>query len=165
MYEEIYKTLSKNVLGHSDGGSGSRIASHYRHLVADGVLQLEFAPMLNRIISPPLKPVNKQLIKPDEKLLMTRVVDIMVCLDLRFVQEKQEDGTLVYRLDPYVSPSHILIPSYISRPIDVFVTYEEKRASDIAVSRYATRHLIAAEVCFISCIPGVAYDSTRLMLR
>jgi chromosome transmission fidelity protein 18 len=46
--------------------------------------------------------VNKQLIKPAERSLMERVVDIMVCLDLRFVQEKQEDGVLVYRLDPYV---------------------------------------------------------------
>jgi len=35
------------------------------------------------------------------------------------------------------------------RPIDVFVTYDGKRASDIPVSRYAVRHLVAAEVdCF-----------------
>jgi hypothetical protein len=33
------------------------------------------------------------------------------------------------------------------RPIDVFVTYDGKRAADIAVSRYAVRHLVAAEVC------------------
>jgi hypothetical protein len=44
--------------------------------------------------------VNKQVIKADEKLLMSRVVDIMVYLDLRFIQEKLEDGALVYRLDP-----------------------------------------------------------------
>jgi len=31
-------------------------------------------------------------------------------------------------------------------PIDVFVTYDGKRAADIAVSRYAVRHLVAAEV-------------------
>jgi chromosome transmission fidelity protein 18 len=30
--------------------------------------------------------------------------------------------------------------------VDVFVTYEGKRAADIAVSRYASRHLVAAEV-------------------
>lgn len=34
----------------------------------------------------------------------------------------------------------------IFRPIDVFVTYDGKRASDIAASRYAVRHLVAAEV-------------------
>lgn len=35
---------------------------------------------------------------------------------------------------------------YPPRPIDVFVTYDGKRASDIAVSRYAVRHLVASEV-------------------
>lgn len=31
---------------------------------------------------------------------MSRLVSIMVALELRFVQEKAEDGQLVYRLDP-----------------------------------------------------------------
>ncbi|KAG8805764.1 hypothetical protein FRC17_005347 [Serendipita sp. 399] len=118
-------------MGDISNNTGSRKASSYRHLVAKDVLPLEFAPLLNRIISPPLKPVNRQIIKPEEKLLVSRVVDIMVALDLRFVQEKQDDGVLVYRLDP---------------PIDVFITYDEKRAPDIAVSRYATRQLIASEI-------------------
>ncbi len=33
-----------------------------------------------------------------------------------------------------------------SSPIDVFVTYDGKRASDITVSRYAVRHLVSEEV-------------------
>ena len=33
------------------------------------------------------------------------------------------------------------------RPVDIFVTYDGKRASDIGVSRYAVRHLVASEVC------------------
>ncbi|KAE9397334.1 hypothetical protein BT96DRAFT_796305, partial [Gymnopus androsaceus JB14] len=31
-------------------------------------------------------------------------------------------------------------------PVDVFVTYDGKRASDITISRYAVRHLVAQEV-------------------
>jgi chromosome transmission fidelity protein 18 len=31
---------------------------------------------------------------------MSRLVEIMVALELRFVQEKAEDGQLMYRLDP-----------------------------------------------------------------
>jgi chromosome transmission fidelity protein 18 len=46
--------------------------------------------------------VNSQVIRPQEKALMTRLVDIMVSLELRFVQERAEDGQLSYRLDPYV---------------------------------------------------------------
>lgn len=40
--------------------------------------------------------------KPEEKALLKRLVDIMVALELRFIQEKKEDGSLVYRLDPWV---------------------------------------------------------------
>ena len=94
-------------------------------------MQLEVAPYLNRIISPPLRPVNSQVIRPAEKALLARLVGVMANLELRFVQERMEEGQLVYRLDP---------------PIDVFVTYDGRRAADIAVSRYAVRHLVAAEV-------------------
>jgi len=71
----------------------------------------------------------------------------MVALDLRFVQEKAEDGSLVYRLDPYV-PSLSLGKYLNSRfsPVDVFVTYDGKRSNDIAISRYAIRQLVANEV-------------------
>lgn len=72
----------------------------------------------------------------------------MVALDLRFVQDKAEDGQLIYRLDPYENPcfDQGSIKLTISRPIDAFVTYDGKRASDIAISRYAVRQLVATEV-------------------
>jgi chromosome transmission fidelity protein 18 len=73
----------------------------------------------------------------------------MVALELRFVQERAEDGQLVYRLDPYAancSTSGLDLTRSFHSPIDVFVTYDGKRASDIAISRYAVRHLVAAEV-------------------
>ncbi|KAA1469409.1 hypothetical protein DENSPDRAFT_796002 [Dentipellis sp. KUC8613] len=124
--EEVYKSLARAVRT----GNG-RTTGNYRSLVSEPVLHLEFAPFLNRIISPPLRPVNSQVIRAEEKALLKRLVDIMVSLELRFVQEKAEDGQLVYRLDP---------------PIDIFVTYDGKRASDIAVSRYAVRHLVAGEI-------------------
>ncbi|KAN0077179.1 P-loop containing nucleoside triphosphate hydrolase protein [Tylopilus felleus] len=123
--EDILKSLSDGVCA-----SGRNTGAN-RHLIMGHVLQLEFAPYINRIISPPLRPVNSQVIKPGERALLTRLVEIMVSLELRFVQERAEDGQMVYRLDP---------------PIDVFVTYDEKRAPDIAVSRYAVRHLIATEI-------------------
>ena len=71
----------------------------------------------------------------------------MVALDLRFVQDKAEDGSLVYLLDPYVqflSPRMCL--NSLCSPVDVFVTYDGKRSSDIAISRYAIRQLVANEV-------------------
>ena len=70
----------------------------------------------------------------------------MVALDLRFVQDKAEDGSLVYRLDPYVLFLSLRKHLTSCRPIDVFVTYDGKRSSDIAISRYAIRQLVANEV-------------------
>ncbi|KAG1778460.1 P-loop containing nucleoside triphosphate hydrolase protein [Suillus placidus] len=123
--EEIYKSLANGIR------STGRSAGANRHLVTGQVLQLEFAPFINRIISPPLRPVNSQVIKPQERALLSRLVEIMVSFELRFVQEKAEDGQNVYRLDP---------------PIDVFITYDGKRAEDITVSRYAVRQLVATEI-------------------
>ncbi|KAG1826875.1 uncharacterized protein BJ212DRAFT_1308982 [Suillus subaureus] len=116
--EEIYKSLANGI---RSTDTSSQVKS----------LQLEFAPFVNRIISPPLRPVNSQVIKPQERALLLRLVEIMVSFELRFVQEKAEDGQNVYRLDP---------------PIDVFVTYDGKRAEDIAVSRFAVRQLVATEI-------------------
>ncbi|KAI0371671.1 P-loop containing nucleoside triphosphate hydrolase protein [Pilatotrama ljubarskyi] len=124
--QEIYSSLARCLRT-----AASRSGGDYRHFANEPLLQLEIAPYINRIISPPLRPVNSQVIRPAEKALLARLVEIMSTLELRFVQEKNEDGQLVYRLDP---------------PIDVFVTYDGKRAADIAVSRYAVRHLVAAEI-------------------
>ena len=44
--------------------------------------------------------VNSQVIRPEEKAMLSRLVNIMVALELRFVQEKTEDGQPMYRLDP-----------------------------------------------------------------
>lgn len=46
--------------------------------------------------------VNSQVTKPQERTMLSRLVDIMVSLELRLIQDKTEDGQLVYRLDPYV---------------------------------------------------------------
>ncbi|KAG8969390.1 hypothetical protein FRC03_003081 [Tulasnella sp. 419] len=124
--EEIYKSLTRSVLV-----NGGRHSCGFRHLLGNEVIVTEFAPMLNRIIAPPLRPVNSQIIRPHERATLKKVVDVMVSLELRFVQERGDDGQMMYRLDP---------------PVDVFVTYDGKRASDIAVSRYAVRHMVAAEI-------------------
>jgi len=54
--QETYKSLSRSI---ATGGGGRRSVD-YRHLYQEGVVQLEFLPMLNRIISPPLRPVSYQ---------------------------------------------------------------------------------------------------------
>jgi chromosome transmission fidelity protein 18 len=50
--EEIYKSLAKGMQSAS-----TRLAGGYRALANAPVLQLEFSPYINRIISPSLRPV------------------------------------------------------------------------------------------------------------
>lgn len=51
--EEVYKSLSKCLRTASTRRGGA-----YRHLAGDEIIHLELAPMINRIISPPLRPVG-----------------------------------------------------------------------------------------------------------
>ncbi|KAH9928519.1 P-loop containing nucleoside triphosphate hydrolase protein [Epithele typhae] len=71
-----------------------------------------------RHLAPP-----RQVIKPAERAVLARLVSLMSAVGLRFLLERTEEGALVYRLEP---------------AIDVFVTYEGRRAADIA--------LVAAEI-------------------
>ncbi|KIY50839.1 P-loop containing nucleoside triphosphate hydrolase protein [Fistulina hepatica ATCC 64428] len=123
---EICATMSKCLRTASSRHNGD-----FRHLSNMSTLQLEFVPYLNRIITPHLRPVNRQIVKQEQRALLTRLVHLMAAMELRFVQERSEDGQLSYRLDP---------------PIDVFVTYDGKRAADIPVSRYTIRHMVATEI-------------------
>ncbi|KAF9265625.1 P-loop containing nucleoside triphosphate hydrolase protein [Marasmius fiardii PR-910] len=124
--DEIYKSLARCLQTAS-----TRHGGDFRSLMNKPILQMEFAPMINRIISPPLRPVNSQIVKQEERLVLSRLVDVMSALEFRFVQERTDDGQLTYRLDP---------------PVDVFTVYDGKRAADMAVPRYAVRHLVAEQL-------------------
>ncbi|CAG8480683.1 7964_t:CDS:10 [Ambispora leptoticha] len=58
-------------------------------------------PYLMRIISSPdIKTTNQLLLKPHEKQIIANIVNIMVTFDLQYVKERNEDGQLVFRLEP-----------------------------------------------------------------
>ncbi|KAG0053134.1 hypothetical protein BGZ83_001606 [Gryganskiella cystojenkinii] len=91
----------------------------------------EFLAPFLRILSPHLRPVNKQLIKPEERAVLKRLVDIMIYFQMTFVQEKTEDGQFVYRLEPSIEK------------LGDFSTIGLK---SVLTNRYATRQLIAQEI-------------------
>lgn len=77
----------------------------------------------------------------------------MIATNMSFALDKSEDGQMSYKLDPYVllqgndlasTDGHR--PRY--SPIDVFVHFEGKRATDITPGRFAVRQMILREVCF-----------------
>ncbi|GAA5912902.1 hypothetical protein JCM6882_009509 [Rhodosporidiobolus microsporus] len=91
----------------------------------------ELLPLLNRIIAPDLKPVNSQVVKNEERKTLLRLVNTMITTKVSFVIDKGEDGQLSYKIDP---------------PIDVFVHFDGKRASDIAPGRFAVRQMVNREI-------------------
>ena len=60
--EEIYKSLATclRTAGTRHGSEGA-----YRHFASADILHTEFAPMINRIIAPPLRPVSLMPSSPD----------------------------------------------------------------------------------------------------
>ena len=71
-----------------------------RSLFSPTTTLTELIPLLMRIISPPLKPVNANIVKSAEKAVLSRLVDLMIPLGLKFWQEKGENGQPMMRLEP-----------------------------------------------------------------
>lgn len=44
--------------------------------------------------------INSQLIKTDERVVMLKLINTMLAMKLSFVQDKNEDGQLTYKLEP-----------------------------------------------------------------
>ncbi|KAG0140419.1 hypothetical protein CROQUDRAFT_136699 [Cronartium quercuum f. sp. fusiforme G11] len=94
------------------------------------VVITELIPLLMRIVSPDLRPVNSQLIRREERDVMMRVVTIMIELGLSFKLDKAEDGQSTFVLDP---------------PIDLFTQFDGKRPQDLPPPRFGVRQMIARE--------------------
>lgn len=75
--------------------------------------------------------MNRQIIRADERATLSRLVSLMISLDLQFILDRNEDGQPIYRLEP---------------PIEAFVTYDGKRTGDIPPPRFATRQVVASEI-------------------
>lgn len=44
--------------------------------------------------------INSQLIKTDERVVLLKLINTMLDLKLFFVQDKNEDGQMTYKLEP-----------------------------------------------------------------
>ncbi|CAE6512152.1 unnamed protein product [Rhizoctonia solani] len=125
--EEIRTTVCNSLVT----GARDSDAAAYLHMMAGSKAVLEFLPLMNRIINPPLKPLNSQIVRTQERLVLKRLVEIMAAMELRYIQDKNEDGQPIYRLEP---------------AIDIFATYDGKRAADMNPSRFAVRQMVADEL-------------------
>ncbi|KAK4510055.1 uncharacterized protein ATC70_006224 [Mucor velutinosus] len=91
----------------------------------------ELVPLLMHVISPELKPMNQQLVKPAEKIKLDRLVHIMIEFGLSFVHEKNEEGQYVFKLEP---------------PVEQLLNYTLSSPKSILPKQYAVRQMIAHEI-------------------
>ncbi|KAF7726258.1 hypothetical protein EC973_008968 [Apophysomyces ossiformis] len=94
------------------------------------IVVTELMPRLIGILSPELRPVNKQLLKPEEKEVLSRLVDVMIEFGLNFVQEKTTADQFAYHLDP---------------PIEQLLDYEQG-TNNCLPHRYVIRQLLSQEI-------------------
>ncbi|KAI9484496.1 hypothetical protein BDB00DRAFT_792827 [Zychaea mexicana] len=104
-----------------------------RRTLHKDMIATELAPRLLRIMSPDIRPVNKQLIKPHEKEVLSRLIDVLIEFGITFLQEKNEDGQFVYKLDP---------------PLEQIINFDGAGGvtGKVLPKHYAVRQLIAQEI-------------------
>ncbi|KAJ1565258.1 hypothetical protein HK096_003776, partial [Nowakowskiella sp. JEL0078] len=71
-----------------------------RNWTNPSLLTTELIPCLFQIISPEIRSVNIQLIKPHEKIVLKRLVEVMTVFGLSFLQSKTDTGNYKYTLEP-----------------------------------------------------------------
>lgn len=123
-------------------------------------------PFINRIISPPLRPVSclDSLIVSWSNALSNNAGEQSSdstpgkgfddslggyhgIIGIAFRSRTGRGWTIILSFGSVRgSMSNNVIKLKRHRPIDVFITYDGKRPTDITVSRYAVRQLVSAEV-------------------
>ncbi|KAI8089045.1 uncharacterized protein BX664DRAFT_126288 [Halteromyces radiatus] len=109
----------------------SGIHPSQRRFLPRDQLVLNVVPRLLRIISPELRPVNKHLIKPQEKETLARLVNVMLEYGMTFTQHRTEEGQFSYTLEP---------------PMEELVWFDCYTQKSVLTSRYAVRQLITQEI-------------------
>ncbi|KAI9486107.1 MAG: P-loop containing nucleoside triphosphate hydrolase protein [Benjaminiella poitrasii] len=105
---------------------------HKRRYLNRYLIVHELVPLLMHVISPQdLRPVNQKLSKPTEKALLSRLVSIMIEFGLSFVQEKNEEGQFIFKLEP---------------PVEQLMYFELSNPKSILPKQYAVRQMISHEI-------------------
>lgn len=61
---------------------------------------LDIAPCLFELLNPRLRAVAINLYSTKERIELNRLINVMLDLGLSFIQEKSEDGSMNYNIDP-----------------------------------------------------------------
>ncbi|KAK9390070.1 hypothetical protein V1515DRAFT_529632 [Lipomyces mesembrius] len=118
------KDLAKQVIG-------SASASTQQSFRRGSTICTELAPYLMHIVNPKLNPVNASIVLEQERIMTMHTVDVMIDFALKYIQQRCENGTYVFRMDPPIEQ------------LALFSTQDKDRA---AVGKYLIRQCISQEM-------------------
>ncbi|GBM98226.1 Chromosome transmission fidelity protein 18 [Araneus ventricosus] len=105
------------------------ITSSLKTFVNSAILLTDVFPFLVEIIKPNLRPVNTQLYSEREKNELRRVIELMLAFKLNYRQERSQEGTYNYVLDPN---------------IEELIKFSDIKTKNVLT--YSTKQMIAREV-------------------
>lgn len=81
-----------------------------------------------------------------------RLIDIMIEFGLSFIQEKNEDGQFIFKLDPYVEEwggFNFVTKTifYFFSPVEQLLNFNLSAPKNVLPRQYAVRQMISHEVC------------------
>ncbi|KAJ3047712.1 Chromosome transmission fidelity protein 18 [Rhizophlyctis rosea] len=126
---------NRNVLMSLASGMPAGVRGNWSN--AEGLV-VELVTYLLKILSPELRPVNIQLVKPAERVVLDRLVEVMVTFGIRFMQEKGDDGQYAYKLDPPIDT--------LMKGLATGLSTGTSNSKRVLNAPYAVRQLIAQEI-------------------
>ncbi|KAK9429883.1 hypothetical protein V1505DRAFT_356445 [Lipomyces doorenjongii] len=118
------KDLAKQVIG-------SASASTQQSFRRGSTICTELAPYLMYIVNPKLNPVNASIVLEQERIMTMHTVDVMIDFALKYIQQRCENGTYVFRMDP---------------PIEQLALFSSQDKDRAAVGKYLIRQCISQEM-------------------
>ncbi|KAK9314248.1 hypothetical protein V1522DRAFT_408704 [Lipomyces starkeyi] len=118
------KDLAKQVIG-------SASASTQQSFRRGSTICTELAPYLMHIVNPKLNPVNASIVLEQERIMTMHTVDVMIDFAMKYIQQRCDNGTYVFRMDPPIEQ------------LALFSTLDKDRA---AVGKYLIRQCISQEM-------------------
>ncbi|KAK9374188.1 uncharacterized protein V1513DRAFT_380958 [Lipomyces chichibuensis] len=110
---------------------GSASAATQQSFRNGSTICTELAPYLMHIVNPKLNPVNASIVLEQERIMTMHTVDVMIDFAMKYIQQRCDNGTYVFRMDPPIEQ------------LALFSTQDKDRA---AVGKYLIRQCISQEM-------------------
>ncbi|KAK9239464.1 hypothetical protein V1525DRAFT_398165 [Lipomyces kononenkoae] len=128
-YEAFEAKKANNALAKQLIGSAS--AATQQSFRNGSTIYTELVPFLMHIVNPNINPVNGSVLLQQERIMTTHTVDVMIDFAMKYIQQRCDNGTYVFRMDP---------------PIEQLASFSSQDQDRAAIGKYLVRQFIALEM-------------------